>query len=125
WRSVAELDGFVAAAHHDLDRAHLPGVVALVGTGVAQLHAAGVGDAELVEDHPVDAAQGPLQLDAVIAEALVDLHRPIHATAAPRLHLAAQGRQRDAADLADVAVAIIEQVEVLELLRQRHGGALL
>ncbi|MCY1444579.1 hypothetical protein D9M71_610590 [compost metagenome] len=115
----------MATAHDDFHGADLGGVVALEGAGETQHHGVRFHSAELAQGQQGQAAERPLHLDAVVAQAEVGLDRAVHAAAAPGLEFAAELGQGHGAGFADEAGAVVEQVEVFELLGQGHGGALL
>ncbi|MNN05655.1 hypothetical protein D3C81_1184230 [compost metagenome] len=121
---VAHLDGFVTATQDDLHGADFTGVVLLERTRETQADAGGVDGTELAQGNQVQSAGLPFELDAVVGEAQVNLDRAVHAAAAIGFHLATERGQGDRRHHADVAVGVVEQVEVFQFARQGHGGVL-
>ena len=110
---------------YDFNGNHVAGVVLLVGPGKAQHDAVRFNRAELLEHGEVEAAEGPLQLQAVVAKAEVCFYRSAHASAPVAFHFAPQGRQGDGLGNAQVAGAVVKEVHVFEFAGHGHGGALL
>ncbi len=117
---VAEVELLVAAANDDLDGVDAAGLVVLVGAGEPEHRGVVLRGAELANRLEHQAARGPFELDRLAAHVHLDL--PVHAAAAPILHGAAELGQRRLGDDAQVGHPIDVHVQVLQLLRERHGS---
>ncbi|MNY13716.1 hypothetical protein D3C86_1468660 [compost metagenome] len=115
----------MATTNNDLDCRYVAGVIALDRSGPAQHHATDRNGAVLTQGRQIPAAEGPLELDTIVAVAEIGLDRAVHAATAELFEFAPQLGQGDALRLADITHAVVEKVHVLELFGQGHWGALL